>query len=608
MLPAMLLFAACSGVDSTAPESPTSTMGPQDDWHPRQSVPVTVSVNPRNVTVETNQLIRFLAHGRNSAGDSVYAPIAWHATGGTILPDGRFSSAAAGTFMVMGSTSDGDEAQVDTSTVVVVRRHILLASIEITPATTTLAPGVGQSFAVTGYLRSGRAVPVGVTWSATGGFIDAGGNYVAGDTAGTYQVIATNTARTIADTATVTVTAPPAPPLPPAPPAAPPAEPEPALAQLTLMPASATLAPLTTRQFAAYGRNTTGDSVPVSVAFAATGGTVTAGGLYTAGTAAGTYRVIATSAGLADTSTVTVTQPLGSGPGTGIPFGPYSGWDGSTPKAHTELFTLSSNADTPGGIVARINGARNAGMKIMLAMTGGAHSNYITDGKFDLSKWKARQDQYNTATIKTAVANAVADGTVMGAQLIDEPNHRSWGGAVTKAKLDEMADYLRTIFPTLPAGFVGRTDWRESETSRKLDFQVVQYSWRKPEGGTPGDVVTFREQSLAHGVKNRLVIAFSLNVLDGGFKVIAGDPTTYQYLDCPVPLTGGKGTTWSTSQNCGMTPQQIRDWGRLLGSAGCALMLWRYDAGMMADPNYQAAFRDVGATLGTLPAKACRRG
>ena len=85
MLPALILFAACSGGDATAPGS--DSLGPQEDWRSRKAV--TVSVNPSRVTVETNQLIRFLARGRNSAGDSVYAPITWRATGGTILPDGR---------------------------------------------------------------------------------------------------------------------------------------------------------------------------------------------------------------------------------------------------------------------------------------------------------------------------------------------------------------------------------------------------------------------------------------------------------------------------------------------------------------------------------------
>lgn len=309
MLPAVLLFASCYE-DATAPET-RDALGPE--------VPAAVSVNPKYVTVETNQLIRFLAHGRNGSGDSVYAPITWRASGGTILPDGRFSSTALGTFVVTGmlksGTGYGSEEFEDTSFVEVVRRWPLLRSIEIAPQSVTLAPGVSQSFLATGRLKDGRPVPVGTVWNATGGTIDAGGKYVAGDTAGTYQVVAINPTRMISDTALVTITAPAPPPPPPSgsPPEDPPGPEAPIVTQVILKPASATLAPQATRQFKVYGRTSAGDSVPVSVAFKATGGTVTPAGLYTAGLLPGTFRVIASVDGVADTSSLTISSPLGSG-------------------------------------------------------------------------------------------------------------------------------------------------------------------------------------------------------------------------------------------------------------------------------------------------------
>ena len=52
-----------------------------------------------------------------------------------------------------------------------------------------------------------------------------------------------------------------------------------------------------------------GSATSVSVTWSATGGTITTGGLYTAGATAGTFRVIAVRQGdtLADTSAVTIT-------------------------------------------------------------------------------------------------------------------------------------------------------------------------------------------------------------------------------------------------------------------------------------------------------------
>src|SRR5918992_3857219 len=177
MLPALLVIAACNG-DTTAPEGPTESPTSSTDWRSRDIIPVAVQVNPSTVTIETNQLIHFRAHGRNSAGDSVGAAVTWSTTGGTILPDGRFSAAAIGTYTVVGVSRVRGRVQVDTSLVTVVRRQPLLVSIEVSPTTVTLAPGISQTFTALGRLMGGGVVPIGVNWSATGGSIDAGGTFV----------------------------------------------------------------------------------------------------------------------------------------------------------------------------------------------------------------------------------------------------------------------------------------------------------------------------------------------------------------------------------------------------------------------------------------------
>jgi hypothetical protein len=584
MLPAILLFAACVG-DATAPDGSTNTQ-PLGGWRPREAAPTAVSINPSKVTIETNQLIRFLARGRNDAGDSVSAPVTWSATGGTILPDGRFSSALLGTFMVTATTTTGDDERVDTSEVSVVRRRNL-SSISISPETATLVPGVTQSFFATGYLKDGRRVPVGAIWTATGGTIDAGGTFTAADTAGTYLVIASSTTRSLADTAIITITAPIPPPPPPLP-----APPTPTLASVTLRPGSATLAPSTTRQFSVYGRTTEGDSVAVaSVVFAATGGTVTPGGLYTAGTTAGTYRVIASSSGLSDTSAVTITQPLGSGPGVGVPFGPFGAWSSYTLKANAEPFNLSHDATTASNILTKITEARRQGLHLSLAILGGAHTQYLTNGVFDKSKWTARLQTFNTATIRQAVAEGVSDGTVLIGNVMDEPFHPSWGpaGTLTKARVDSMCADVKAVFPTLPVGPThDHRNFEPTKSYRVCDFIVSQYRYTK------GDVTAFRDAGLALARRDGHAIAFSMNIMDGGYRVDG----------CPVPATGGPGTY---EPNCRMTAAQVREYGRVLGPAGCVMLMWRYDDAFMAKSENIQAFRDVAATLANAPRKSCAR-
>ncbi len=603
---ALTVFAACSGGDATAPDgSPAHpwTSGSQNDPTFRQTVPVTVSISPRKVTVETNQLMRFLAAGTNSAGDSVGVSVDWSSTGGTILPDGRFSATATGTFMVIGRLPQREQDRVDTAMVEVVRRQISLASIRIAPGSTTLAPGLSQTFLVTGYLKDGRSTPIGATWSATGGTIDAGGHYVAGDTAGTYHVIARHITLPLADTAIVTISAPTPPPPPPAPPA-------PVLVAVVLTPSSATLAPLATRRFVAYGRTNAGDSIPLFPT-SATGGTLSPDGVYTAGPTAGTFRVIASSGSFADTSSVIVTAPLGSGPaGFGIPVG-LQGLLSAGAAAGS--YTMSSDAYRADNILERLAAARAKKLRVLMNMTGGGHANYLTDGVFDMAKWKAKMDAYNTPAIKAAVAEGVADGTILGNSVMDEPGNtstgtnggdaNSWGpeGTITKPMLNQMARYVKAIFPTLPVGFLGRYDWRTHETLTDIDFVIRQYSHRLPEGDA-GNISRWIREALAQGTKDGVVTAFSMNLLNGGIKSIGFKYATWEATgegwDCPLSTTGGRG---QKPGNCRMHSSQVEQWGKQLGSSGVGLMMWRYDSTFMAQAGNQAAVAAVASYLATLP-------
>ena len=87
------------------------------------------------------------------------------------------------------------------------------------------------------------------------------------------------------------------------------------LEEIVLTPASVTLQMGQDQQFNAVGRMSDGSFAAVSVDYSATGGTVSAAGLYTAGSTAGDYHVVATQQGgaLDDTASVTISAPPPSG-------------------------------------------------------------------------------------------------------------------------------------------------------------------------------------------------------------------------------------------------------------------------------------------------------
>jgi hypothetical protein len=610
MLTVLVLFAACAG-ETTAPETPNSSTVSDA---PRS--PVGFRVLPGTVTIETNQQIRFRGEVRTLRGRVSSPLLLWEASGGLIDSAGNFSASHPGTFRVVGRGRGGERMRMerlDTSVVVVVARQPGLKSIKVTPQLRELQAGQEQAFTAVGQFANGTTAPIGVNWSATGGTIDPGGLYQAGSAEGTYRVIARNTRGTVADTVEVGIIAPVTPdPIPnptdsvPDPTPDPAPDPTPTLARVILKPASIVLPTSATQQFAAFGRNDAGDSVAVDVTFQATGGTITPTGLYTAGGTAGDYKVIARSSGFADTAVVTLARASGGGgtpvpepTGTGIPFGPSGNVLNGTTE--TTPFTMLIQGVSPSSIVSYLATARAGRIRLELNMTGGKHElNFAPGGhRFDLPTWKKRMDAYNTPTIRQAVAAAVADGIIVGNSVMDEPHvhgggdGNTWGpeGTMTKVVVDQMCGYVKAMFPTLPVGVAHRHDaFEPTKSYRVCEFIISPYSNRL------GSVTTFRDAGLALARRDGHAIMFSMNIMNGGTQDRDGT------WDCIG--TGGKGTY---SPNCRMTPQQVRDNGLVLGPAGCALSMWRYDAAFMANPENLRAFRDVAARLATLRAKPCRR-
>jgi len=240
-----------------------------------------VVLMPRNVTAETDQPIKFAGFARSAAGDSLAGALQYTATGGTITPDGVFSAPTEGTYRIIAKGDSTSKPDTGTVTILTARRG--LSAMVVAPDTAKVATGRKQTFAATGQFKNGSTTAVGVNWTATGGTIDAGGTYTAGNVIGTYKVIATSASTSmLADTATVIVTA---------------TTTTPVLQAVVVTPSTVSLQPGGTQQLVANGRMSDGTSSAVTVSWTATGGTITAGGLYTAGSTSGAYRVIAKQSG-----------------------------------------------------------------------------------------------------------------------------------------------------------------------------------------------------------------------------------------------------------------------------------------------------------------------
>ena len=109
----------------------------------------------------------------------------------------------------------------------------------------------------------------------------------------------------------------------------------------------------------------------------------------------------------------------------------------------------------------------------------------------------------------------MADGTVIGNQMIDEPETPGGATNITKATLDQMAVYAKSIFPTLPQGLNHGPPgykWRATERYTKVDYVLYQYNHFI----TSGNIITWRDAVLAQAKLDGVRPALSLSILNGG--------------------------------------------------------------------------------------------
>jgi uncharacterized protein YjdB len=249
---------ATSNADTTKSASSTVTVA--------APVVTSVAVSPATAAVQTGGSAIFSATVNGTVSNK---SVAWKAKLGAITSSGAYTApATAGTDTVT-ATSAADATKSASATVTVAAP--VVNSVTVTPTTSSVITGGTATFSAT---VNGNVSNKFVTWKAKLGTITAGGAYTAPAGAGTDTVTATSAAdATKSATATVSVTAP-------------------TVTSVTISPSSTSATTGGTLTFQATVNGTVADK---SVTWKASLGTITAGGVYTAPSKAGTDAVTATS-------------------------------------------------------------------------------------------------------------------------------------------------------------------------------------------------------------------------------------------------------------------------------------------------------------------------
>jgi PKD repeat protein len=583
LLPLLILL-ACQD-ESTAPESAAAPID-QPVFAVTDNVVATLSVTPDSQMVFAGDKFKLTAKPKNAAGQLLTKVVRWN-VGTATIAKALDSLKATVPFRALKAGTTSITATVDTKSKAakVVVRSTTGATVVVTPATATVATGGTVQFVATGFTAAHEKATVNVTWKATGGTVSTARLFKAGTVQGTYQVIATSLFGK-ADTSSVTISSGTTPP---------------PVDRVVLLPDVAASRPGSTIKFAATLYNSSGSVVSqaATLTYQSTCGSITSNGVYTAPSSATRCSVIASGSDKADTTEVV---PLAD---QGIPFGIFGLWPTATTIQSSGVapFTASHDQVPPSGVASQIATAKALGIHLVFAMTGGSHENYKTNGVFDLSKWQARMQTYNTPAIRAAIAQGVADGTIIGNSVMDEPQQagdatrsKAWGpvGTMTRERVDGLCAYVKQMFPTMPVGVFGDPAQFEPTKSYKVcEFFMAQYGYRKYNG----NVGRWRDEMLGYANRDGMSVIFSINILNGGQQ---DKDAVY---DCAgSSLMGGLGTY---KPNCAMTPQEIRDFGKPLAAAGCALMSWTYQASFLTKPENQAASADVAIAASRVPRKPC---
>ncbi|MFL5536085.1 MAG: hypothetical protein ACJ8AP_10310 [Gemmatimonadales bacterium] len=214
------------------------------------------------------------------------------------------------------------------------------------------------------------------------------------------------------------------------------------------------------------------------------------------------------------------------------------------------------------------------GGRVVLALAG--HENYYKDaqGHFSFSMWKERVNRYKGVNL----SSFVADGTVIGHYMIDEPNDPyNWHGEpIPGSMLEEMAKYSKSLWPTMPTIVRSHPTYMDNFTTtyKYLDAAWAQYAERF------GDPKAYLAANIAAARSKGLALVVGLNI------------------------------TMGTLKKTEISAQQIESWGSALlsDSYPCAFISWQYRAAYLNRPDIRAAMARLAQKAAAHTARSCGNG
>lgn len=238
----------------------------------------------------------------------------------------------------------------------------------------------------------------------------------------------------------------------------------------------------------------------------------------------------------------------------------------------------------PSNILSHLSGARAKGARVVVKLCKGADK-YVKngDGTFSLAKWKSLVSRYKNVNL----GPFIADGTIIGHYLIDEPHREArWGGkAISHSTLEAMAKYSKELWPQMTTMVRVVPSWL---ASGKVTYKYLDAGWTQYAVGK-GDAAKWVASEAAAAKRKGLGLVVGMNVLDGG--------------NGSSKIRGWSGGKWA------MSASELRKYGSaMLGqSHACAFFNWQHDLKYYGRSDIKSALADLSAKAKAHAKTACRQ-
>jgi hypothetical protein len=262
----------------------------------------------------------------------------------------------------------------------------------------------------------------------------------------------------------------------------------------------------------------------------------------------------------------------------GIPFGVFHLPTSLYGKGFSGSLVNTSSATR--ALIPMLAAARRNGVKVVISLVGADHYYKNGNGTFSLAKWKSRVNRYRGVNF----SSYIKDGTIIGHYILDEPHDPSnWAGhTISRATVDEMARYSKSIWPSMPTIVRGWPAYLKGYRYRYLDAAWAQYSARF------GSVSPWLSKNIRDAQSSHLALVVGLNQLAGGGR-------------------GGLAGFYRRGFYA-MSAKQMRAWGAAILSSSypCAFLSWAYNSKYMNRSDIKSARAYLASRAHSKSTKSCR--